>query len=71
MVMVIDNGLKRRENHSLKLRRRNDNVDVEIEEEELHRWSLLQLYNGNEANLARETERDRVMASVQRKELAR
>ena len=36
MVMVIDNGLKRRENHSLKLRRRNDNVDVEIEEEELH-----------------------------------
>ena len=71
MVMVIDNGLKRRENHSLKLRRKNDNVDVEIEEEELHRWSLLQLYNGNEANLARETERDRVMASVQRKELAR
>ena len=70
MVMVIDNGLKKRENHSLKLRRRDDNVDVEIEEEELHRWSLLQLYNGNEANLARETERDRVMASVQ-KELAR
>ena len=71
MVMVINNGLKRRENHSLKLRKKNDKVDVEIEEEELHRWSLLQLYNGNEANLARETERDRVMASVQRKELAR